>query len=89
MNFGPETTEPDSHAIMDRALEHGINFFDTDGRVRTEGRRRHHRADHRPLALLRAAVGGDKVVLATKVYGKSGELAQRPGTVRPATSSRA
>ena len=29
MNFGPMTTEPDSHAIMDRALEHGINFFDT------------------------------------------------------------
>src|SRR6266536_3507731 len=29
MNFGPLTTEGDSHAIMDRALEHGINFFDT------------------------------------------------------------
>src|SRR2546426_7855716 len=29
MNFGPETSEEDSHAIMDRALEHGINFFDT------------------------------------------------------------
>ncbi len=29
MNFGPETSEPDSHAIMDRAHEHGINFFDT------------------------------------------------------------
>ena len=29
MNFGPQTTEPDSFAIMDRALEHGINFFDT------------------------------------------------------------
>src|SRR5919206_415717 len=29
MNFGPQTSEPDSHAIMDRALEHGINFFDT------------------------------------------------------------
>lgn len=29
MNFGPETDEPDSHAIMDRAHEHGINFFDT------------------------------------------------------------
>src|SRR3954465_7184961 len=29
MNFGPETSEPDSYAIMDRALEHGINFFDT------------------------------------------------------------
>ena len=29
MNFGPVTTEPDSFTIMDRAHEHGINFFDT------------------------------------------------------------
>ena len=29
MNFGPRTTEPDSYAIMDRALALGINFFDT------------------------------------------------------------
>src|SRR5512143_2430391 len=29
MNFGPQTTEKDSFAIMDRALELGINFFDT------------------------------------------------------------
>ena len=29
MNFGPETSEADSHTIMDRAHEHGINFFDT------------------------------------------------------------
>ena len=29
MNFGPLTTEEDSFAIMDRALELGINFFDT------------------------------------------------------------
>jgi aryl-alcohol dehydrogenase-like predicted oxidoreductase len=29
MNFGPQTTEPDSFAIMDHALEVGINFFDT------------------------------------------------------------
>ena len=29
MNFGPQTSEEDSHAIMDRALEHGINFFDS------------------------------------------------------------
>ncbi len=29
MNFGPQTSEEDSHAIMDRALELGINFFDT------------------------------------------------------------
>ncbi|MBL1104508.1 aldo/keto reductase [Streptomyces sp. 5-8] len=29
MNFGPQTSEADSHAIMDRAHQHGINFFDT------------------------------------------------------------
>ncbi|MGH8834330.1 MAG: aldo/keto reductase, partial [Actinomycetes bacterium] len=29
MNLGPFTSEPDSHAILDRALEHGTNFFDT------------------------------------------------------------
>ncbi len=29
MNFGPETSEVDSFAIMDQALEVGINFFDT------------------------------------------------------------
>ena len=32
MNFGPLTSEPDSFEIMDRALEHGINFFDTANR---------------------------------------------------------
>ncbi|HEY5038209.1 MAG TPA: aldo/keto reductase, partial [bacterium] len=29
MNFGPNTTERDSYAIMDKALALGINFFDT------------------------------------------------------------
>ena len=29
MNFGPQTDEATSFAIMDRALETGINFFDT------------------------------------------------------------
>src|SRR5665811_1559409 len=29
MNFGPETEEVDSHAIMDAAHEYGINYFDT------------------------------------------------------------
>jgi NDP-hexose C3-ketoreductase / dTDP-4-oxo-2-deoxy-alpha-D-pentos-2-ene 2,3-reductase len=35
MNFGPHTSEDDSHAIMDRALELGINFFDTANVCRT------------------------------------------------------
>ena len=41
MNFGPFTTPEDSHAIMDRAHELGINFFDTAngyGRSQTLGR---------------------------------------------------
>ena len=29
MNVGPLTSKDDSFAIMDRALEHGINLFDT------------------------------------------------------------
>ncbi|MGH2526361.1 MAG: aldo/keto reductase, partial [Actinomycetota bacterium] len=29
MNFGPETSEQDSFAIMDGAIGLGINFFDT------------------------------------------------------------
>jgi aryl-alcohol dehydrogenase-like predicted oxidoreductase len=32
MNFGQQTREDDSHRVMDRALEHGINFFDTANR---------------------------------------------------------
>jgi aryl-alcohol dehydrogenase-like predicted oxidoreductase len=32
MNFGPLTSPPDARAIMDRALELGINFFDTANR---------------------------------------------------------
>ncbi|UNZ03657.1 putative aldo-keto reductase [Streptomyces rimosus subsp. rimosus] len=29
MNFGPQTDEADSHAIMDAALAAGVDFFDT------------------------------------------------------------
>ncbi len=72
MNFGPQTSETDSFRIMDHALEHGINFFDTAnvygwkvGEGVTEqivGRWFAHGAGRR-----------EKVVLATKVYGKMGE----------------
>ena len=29
INFGEYTTEPSTHLILDRAIEHGINFVDT------------------------------------------------------------
>ena len=68
MNFGPLTSEPDAFTIMDRALDHGINFFDTANRYggpKTPGRTEEIVGNW-------FAQGGDrrdKVVLATKVFG--------------------
>jgi len=70
MNFGPRTTEADSFTIMDRALELGLNFFDTAnvygqklGEGVTEG-----------IIGRWFAQGGrrQQVVLATKVNGRMG-----------------
>ena len=38
MNFGPFTNESDSHAIMDKAIDLGINFLRYRQRVRLEDR---------------------------------------------------
>jgi aryl-alcohol dehydrogenase-like predicted oxidoreductase len=72
MNFGPQTSEADSFAIMDQALEQGINFFDTAdvyGWSRGEG------ITENIIGRWLAQGGGrrEKVVLATKVYGDMGE----------------
>jgi NDP-hexose 2,3-enoyl reductase len=69
MNFGPQTTEPDSDAIMDRALEHGINFFDT---ANVYGWKLGEGVTEQIIGRWLAQGGGrrDKVVLATKVHGK-------------------
>ncbi len=66
MNFGPQTTEPDSHAVMDHALELGINFFDTANGYGGRG------ATERIIGNWFGQGGGrrEKTVLATKVYGK-------------------
>jgi aryl-alcohol dehydrogenase-like predicted oxidoreductase len=69
MNFGPETAEPDAHAIMDRALDLGINFFDTANVYGGDG----FRGRTEEIVGRWFAWGGDrreKVVLATKVFGK-------------------
>jgi aryl-alcohol dehydrogenase-like predicted oxidoreductase len=68
MNFGPLTTEPDAFAIMDHALELGINFFDTANRY---GGDKGAGATETILGNWFARGGGrrEKVVLATKVYG--------------------
>ena len=72
MNFGQETTEPDSFAIMDRALELGLNFFDT---ANVYGWKVGEGWTEQILGRWFAQGGGrrEKVVLATKVYGRMGE----------------
>ncbi len=69
MNFGPQTTEADSFAIMDRGLEHGINFFDT---ANVYGWKLGEGVTEQIIGRWFAQGGGrrEKVVLATKVYGK-------------------
>jgi aryl-alcohol dehydrogenase-like predicted oxidoreductase len=68
MNFGPQTPEPDSHRIMDRALELGINFFDTANRY---GGDKGAGTTEEIIGRWFAHGGGrrEKVVLATKVFG--------------------
>lgn len=72
MNFGPVTREEDSFTIMDRALEHGINFFDT---ANIYGWQMGEGITEQIIGRWFAQGGGrrDKVVLATKVYGQMGE----------------
>ena len=72
MNFGPETSEADSFAIMDKALELGINFFDT---ANVYGWKTGEGITENIIGRWFAQGGGrrEKVVLATKVYGKMGE----------------
>lgn len=69
MNFGPHTSEEDSHAIMDRALDAGINFFDTANGYGGQG----HRGRTEEIVGRWFAKTGrrDEVVLATKCYGST------------------
>lgn len=72
MNFGPKTSEVESFAIMDRALELGINFFDT---ANVYGWRVGEGWTEQIVGRWLAQGGGrrEKVVLATKVYGRMGD----------------
>lgn len=78
MNFGPQTTEADSYAIMDRALEHGLNFWDT---ANVYGGKKGEGITEQIMGRYFAQGGGrrEKVVLATKVYNDMGDW---PNTTR-------
>jgi NDP-hexose 2,3-enoyl reductase len=72
MNFGPETSEEDSHAIMDRAHEHGINFFDT---ANVYGWKQGEGVTEQIIGRWFAKGGGrrERTVIATKLYGGMGD----------------
>ncbi len=78
MNFGPETTEEDSYAIMDRALDLGINFFDT---ANVYGWKTGEGVTEQIIGRWLAQGGGrrEKIVLATKVYGSMGDWPNEQG----------
>jgi aryl-alcohol dehydrogenase-like predicted oxidoreductase len=72
MNFGPLTSETDSFTIMDKALESGINFFDT---ANVYGWQKGKGVTERIIGRWLAQGGGrrEQIVLATKVYGAMGD----------------
>ena len=72
MNFGPLTSEADSHAIMDKALDLGINFFDT---ANVYGWKTGEGVTEQIVGRWLAGAGGrrQRIVLATKVFGRMGD----------------
>ena len=71
MTFGEQVDEPTSHAILDRALERGVNFIDTAEMYSVPVRRETSGASERIIGNWFAARSGvrQRVVLATKVAG--------------------
>jgi len=78
MNFGPETTEQDSFAIMDHAHELGINFFDS---ANVYGWKTGEGVTEQIIGRWFAQGGGrrERTVLATKVYGGMGDWPNESG----------
>jgi aryl-alcohol dehydrogenase-like predicted oxidoreductase len=72
MNFGPITSEEDSFAIMDKALELGFNFFDT---ANVYGWKTGEGVTEQIIGRWLAQGNGrrEQIVLATKVFGRMGE----------------
>jgi len=76
MNFGGPTNEADSFAIMQKAVEGGINFFDT-ANVYNNGE-----SERIVGKFLKENNLREQVVLATKVNGRMGDLPNDAGATR-------
>jgi aryl-alcohol dehydrogenase-like predicted oxidoreductase len=76
MNFGGTTNEDESFAIMRKAVDGGINFFDT-ANVYNKGE-----SERVTGKFLKENDLRERVVLATKVYGTVGDLPNEGGASR-------
>ncbi|HEY9525926.1 MAG TPA: aldo/keto reductase [Anaerolineales bacterium] len=76
MNFGGSTNEADSFAIMQKAVEGGINFFDS-ANVYNQGE-----SERITGRFLQENNLRDRIVLATKVFSRIGELPNEGGGTR-------
>ena len=73
MTFGEQVNEADSHAILSRSLEHGINFLDTAEMYSVPPKAETFQLTEKIVGNWLANNPGarDKLVLATKVAGPS------------------
>jgi aryl-alcohol dehydrogenase-like predicted oxidoreductase len=73
MTFGEQVNEADAHAILDRALERGVNFLDTAEMYAVPARAETCGATERILGnwFARRPGARQKMLLATKVAGPS------------------
>jgi aryl-alcohol dehydrogenase-like predicted oxidoreductase len=72
MTWGEQNTEAEAHAQMDRALEHGINFFDVAEMYPVPPKAETQGATESCIGSWFVASGKrDHVILATKVTGRS------------------
>jgi aryl-alcohol dehydrogenase-like predicted oxidoreductase len=80
MTFGEQVGEGDAHAILDRALERGIDFIDTAEMYSVPTRRETYGATESIIGRWLASRPGarQKIVLATKAALR----APRPGCAR-------
>jgi aryl-alcohol dehydrogenase-like predicted oxidoreductase len=78
MNFGPQTTEADSFAIMDKGHDLGINFFDT---ANVYGWKKGEGITEQIIGRWFAQGGGrrEKTVIATKLYNTMGDWPNERG----------
>lgn len=85
MTFGEQNSEAEAHAQLDYAIGRGVNFIDAaemypvPPRAETQGRTEAYIG-----SWLKARGGRDKLIVATKVAGRSTELAYaRPFAIHP------